>query len=467
MFEARTALRQGCYVCLTQAIDRLKPFSDRDAAARQLTFELRLVLALRERELGLVGPDAAEVAQLKLRATREATYLDLVQRIPWAREAHRLDFSFDPRRTRRITPDELTRALEFLHTGPADPVVNDYLAISLACPSAACEPEIARVTAQAGLPPVLEYRVGITGADQAARLQTALSVEPRFDEVHFFLGRNALARTSSTALRSARAELQRAHGAFDRSATIAQMLAGVLRTFRDWEGALALYDAALTLVPNQEDALLGRTVALAQLRRYEESDAAATQLIDLGVWHLGDAHYWRAWSRLQRNQLDEALADVEAAKKTAGSTDVYTLAGLIRLKRGELRDARTELDQAIERDGDNCSARKYHGFVDTALAEPGPASTFFADAFDCFRKATDSLRHRAQDAQPAGDAPQMQRDIDESVREEADAALNAALAFARHGDADAARKYAAKAESYDATSDRAAQLLLDLKRRDQ
>lgn len=365
---------------------------------------------------------------------------------------------------RRISADELTRALDFVHAGPADRLVNDYLAISLACPSTSCQSEIARIAATPDLPPILAYRIGITGVDQASRLDAALAAEPRFGEVHFFLGRNALVQTTATALRTARDELQAARRAFDRSATIAQTLAGVLRTFRDWDGALALYDAVLALVPDQEDALLGRIVALAQMRRYAESDAAATQLIDLGVWHQGEAHYWRGWSRLQLGQLDDALADAEAAKRTLISTDVYTLTGLVRLKRAELREARTEFDQAIERDGENCAARKYHGFVDTALAEPGPASQFFATAFDCFQKATEALRQQGHDGDAAAVAMQ-QRDVDESVREEADAALNAALAFARRGDAEGARRYAETAQSYDTTRERAAQLLTDLKAR--
>lgn len=35
--DARSALRQGCYICLTQAVERLEPFREGNTVARQLT----------------------------------------------------------------------------------------------------------------------------------------------------------------------------------------------------------------------------------------------------------------------------------------------------------------------------------------------------------------------------------------------------------------------------------------------
>ena len=44
-------------------------------------------------------------------------------------------------------------------------------------------------------------------------------------------------------------------------------------------------------LPDHREALLGRTVCLTHLSRHDEAIAAATRLIELGMYHVGEAQY--------------------------------------------------------------------------------------------------------------------------------------------------------------------------------
>ena len=41
----------------------------------------------------------------------------------------------------------------------------------------------------------------------------------------------------------------------------------------------------------------------------------STAMITLGMYHIGDAYYWRAWNRYQVHDLPNAWTDVEEARK--------------------------------------------------------------------------------------------------------------------------------------------------------
>ena len=87
------------------------------------------------------------------------------------------------------------------------------------------------------------------------------------------------------------------------------------------------------------DALIGRVQALSYQMQHADAVAAATRVIDLGTWHIGDAYYWRAWNRYHLKEYETAWADVENAIKGLANARVYMLAGLIAYERKELPTA--------------------------------------------------------------------------------------------------------------------------------
>src|SRR5262249_28053726 len=78
--------------------------------------------------------------------------------------------------------------------------------------------------------------------------------------------------------------------------------------------SLDLASAVTTIVPDHWRAVLDRVKALSQLARHDEAIVAATRMIEAGVWFVGDAYYWRAWNEYQKDSLDPAMDDVQAAK---------------------------------------------------------------------------------------------------------------------------------------------------------
>jgi len=471
----RVLLAQGCYDCLRDALDVAEPLAGRTPASTVLAFEAALLLSVREKELGLPATPYAEKARRlaeQLAPTFSAsTYLAIADAMPWDAESRRKDFGIDFRRMHRITPTVVQEWVQFLHAAPADPAVNDYLALAIGCQYdfTTCQAEIERVATSSPVP-LLSYRIGIAGLTRQRDLESAITAEPRFVEARLFLGRYGLARTTSTSVQVAGKELEAAYARFDQSPTAALALAAVVRALRDWSTALRLYDRALSLVPNQEDALLGRTVALTQLQRPEEAATAATTLLDVGPWYGGEARYWRAWNRLRLGQLDEANEDAQAATRLMGNTDVFTLAGIIELQRKQASDARRDLERARGLDASNCSAQWYLGLAHMELGATAPAAATFAGAFECFTAATARLKTRlaeteAEDLPPDQKVRQLaeyQQELEESVRQEGNSAFNAALAYAQSGDRAAARQHAEVAQQYDGVKDRAAELLRDL-----
>src|SRR4029453_15178438 len=117
-----------------------------------------------------------------------------------------------------------------------------------------------------------------------------------------------------------------------------------------------LYDEALSLRPTQREALLGRTMMLAYLHRYDEAIATATRMLDLGTWYLGDAYYWRAWSKYYGGALHAAALDVASAKGP--------LPGMIAYDQRRRTDARADFNEAIRRYAANCTAQSYLGRID-------------------------------------------------------------------------------------------------------
>ena len=98
-------------------------------------------------------------------------------------------------------------------------------------------------------------------------------------------------RIRSTRIRRRRCGVwQSAAAAFPRSPAIAVTIGNVYRRWEEWADALEAYDAALAVSPAHPEALIGRAISLSHLERSHEAIATATQVIDAGQWHLGEAY---------------------------------------------------------------------------------------------------------------------------------------------------------------------------------
>jgi tetratricopeptide (TPR) repeat protein len=203
--------------------------------------------------------------------------------------------------------------------------------------------------------------------------------------------------------------------------------------------ALALFDAILETQPAHREALLGRLLSLSYLRRHYDAVRTATQMIDLGTYHMGDAYYWRAWNRYQVHELPLAWNDVEAATKLMVNTAVYTLAGFIAYAQRELDTAIDRLVRAFKMDNTNCEAVWTEGMVHVDKQQWNEASARFTTAVGCFGTDAQAARDAIATAQNSTWSPSVkarriataQKRADSSEHRRAQSAFNAASSYLR------------------------------------
>lgn len=437
---------EGCYRCLLEAHRIYEK-----GALREPLFETALLLALREKELGLDATPWIEKAR-PLATPETATYLDIVSAIAWIPAVSAPDFE-PPARPSAVVLDDW---LAWLRTSPT--VLNRYAELALLCSgrggSAPRDFDADR--------PLLQYRLGICSLAQRALLDSAFAASPRFAETGFFLARYEMTNSGYAGAQVTRALplLLAAHEAIPESPTITVTLAAVWSGRKEYARALALYDEVLAARPEQRDALLGRATVLTYLGRPEDAMASATRMIELGTWYLGDAYYWRGWNRYGIGQLEAAAADVAEARKYRSGSDLLTLAGMIAYDQQRRDDARRDFTQALRTNPENCPARWYLGLMEVDERDWPNGLREFSDATSCYRAAVSAIEAEtdAPDLSPEALAQQQEdraRRLADNQRQVARSALNAALLALQVNDRDTAAGFAQVAAAHELTRERA------------
>ena len=265
--------------------------------------------------------------------------------------------------------------------------------------------------------------------------------DPRWVDTFFFEGAREMSRYPAPDVGRAAELFALAHDAFPDSTAVTLALANAQNALSEYDQALALFDQVLTGQPTHRDALLGRVLSLSYLNRYQDAIRSATQLLDLGMYHQGDAYYWRAWNRYRVHLLPAAWEDVTAATKLMVNTSVYTLAGFIAYAQQRLDVAIDRLIEAYRLDATNCEAVWTEALVHVDKEAWTPAGGRFAIAVKCFAGAAEQARRDIAVAQEADWAEPLkarrlataQKQLETAQHRGAQAAFNAAGSYARLG----------------------------------
>ncbi|HVT46931.1 MAG TPA: hypothetical protein VHD57_04010 [Vicinamibacterales bacterium] len=394
--RADALVRQGCYDCLREANDvytRVAVGKARRLVALRL-FETNLLLALREKEIGL--DPAASMAHA--RAATDALppvmdpdrYLADVEAVPDRSEGmpHADQAAFT--RAHRDFSRSVDAEIAWIAAGPLTPVVATYLELSLDCTyrsraGMTGDQSALETSISADAAPLLQYRVATctkTDGDALARVRASV---PAFVETSYFLGEVAVARLPLGGGSTARTLVDEVLTHFADSPAVAYLAGAFQQTVGNCAAALTEYDAVLAARPQHEDAWLGRTICLTYLNRTSEAIAAATRMIDLQLDNRRDAYYWRATNHRANHALDLARADIEAARKMGASLTVLTLAGIIEHDQDDLDTAERDLETAAGRSsGSLCVVSWYLGSVRAKRDRWREAGQNFEDASGCY-----------------------------------------------------------------------------------
>jgi tetratricopeptide (TPR) repeat protein len=424
-------IRRGCFTCLERALE-----AARQQHAPQLAFEAATLLALRARELGI--PPDSWIEQARLLAGDDSglqLMLDVVEAIPGDPLAGVRDVVLSQTPGRRRAAELSTRWMDALASGPGSPEIRTYLRLALTCTSEdyrKMEPADVAAVIPEGIrdAPIVRYRLGICGSDHVSVLRSVRAADEEFVDADYPLGRAAVQARPYPDLDLALRLLQSAAAAFPRSPAIATTAGNVYQMIEAWTDGLAAYDAALALVPDHPDALIGRTITLSNLNRHQDAIASASRLIDQGTWFVAQALYWRSWNRFQLEEFLIARADADRARAMMLNPGVYLLSGLIDWKLDRLESAEREFEEALRMDFGQCEAATFLGGVRNQRSRLREALAAFTQAVQCY-DLTLRLRREAiarletADATPSHKAREIaryQRGIDQAEKRRAEAA---------------------------------------------
>jgi tetratricopeptide (TPR) repeat protein len=462
-------VRQGCLDCLLDAYrlyDTVRGSGSAGAAATTAAIRTAALIALRERELGLVDSGyltrARELAaSLDPASPTLVQLLDLADALPYGSPAARPPALQERRMLLKTSQDWLTAP-----EPPSGLAVHQelfgYVWLALVCDVAsagAVRPDNAR----AGLGamrdfPLLMFKFA-TACERRnpTTLSELLAQEPRFIEVHYFQGLTALSGQSRADvpgrpdLDEADTRLRVAYAWRPEWPALTVMLGNIAMISEDFAGALGLYRQTIALVPEQPDALLGTVRALTSLDRHAEAIAAADLLVMAGRFP-GDARYWRALNEVHLSQFEEAWTDIELATTLLVNADVPKLAGIIAINRRQFDVARRRLDEAAARRPTDCEIGFY---LQTTLSEQrawSDAASTAGRAGACFDQEEALLRKDIDDLRASEPSEERRNRLiasrmlriatNEGMR--AACWFNAAVAHFNSGASDQARVYAEK-----------------------
>jgi tetratricopeptide (TPR) repeat protein len=360
-------IRRGCYACLEAAFTAASI-----GGASEQAFEAALLLVVRSKELGLpAGPWLQRAAAILPPGPEWAVYYDIVNALqPDPLSGERDLATADLTRPR--AGDVWDTRRERLKSGPASAIVRAYLDLAIACrrdgigrialDGASRDAATAAALALAKVP-LLQYRAGLCGGAEVQELDAVRAGGDEFVDADLELGRRALQNRVPPDITEGVKRLKSARSAFAASPVPPMILGNLHESREEWPEALADYDAALALMPTHRDALLGRTVSLSNLDRYEDALASASRLLQLGGASTAQAHYWRAWNLYQLDRIQEARGEADRAKALMVNPALFVLSGMIEWREKRLESSDAEFVKAIEMDFGQCEAAFYLGTV--------------------------------------------------------------------------------------------------------
>ena len=442
--KADALFRAGCYTCLKEALAIYQKNK-----VPQGAFDAALLIAVRERELGIPAEQSTALAQ-SLALPTSGPLLSAVEMVTGELSG------FDPvqraaiqRGRKPVEQDNPTRrALDPLF---GKDIAATYIALSIDCesPKLIETVNIDDLTEQYEGSPLLQFRLSRCGRPAQAKHLAALRAnDPRWTDVLFWEARGAIAGAPGGVIDLSKVIALYGEGRAVLPASLALTMAWANANLSAEEFAQAQtgFDDVLTVFGEHRDALIGRVQALSYQMQHRDAVATATRVIDLGTWHLGDAYYWRAWNRYHLKEFEAAWADVENAIKGIANARVYMLAGLIAYERKELPTAVQRFDRAYEIDSSACDALWMSGLVSIDETHLAVAAPKFTKAMTCFISVADSLRQNrtrveqqiASRGTPATDREtrtmeRFTRDAENAQEKSAQSAFNAAQCYARTG----------------------------------
>ena len=450
--KAEALQSEGCYTCLNESLaifERLHQAKLPPAGIAEKRFDTALLIAIREKELGMPSDDAMAKARGLVVPSRQAL-IDTAELV--IGDSSGLDPEMRAFATARnrppVEPDNPKRRA--LDAFPATDLAAKYVALAIDCEQQKLIESVdmtALTTAYAGSP-LMHFRLSTCGRPAAPNVGALRQSNPRWTDTLYWEARREMVASLGQAIDLSKVIGLYGQGrdAFPSSLMLTMAWSNANLTAEEFESALSGFEDVLKTFPTHRDAMSGKMQSQSYLLRHQEAIATATGLLELGTWHVPDAYYWRAWNRFQLKEYETAWTDVENAIKGLSNSRVYMLAGLIAYARKELPTAVDRFDTAFKIDPSACDAVWMSGLVSIDQNELAVGGPKFTRGMTCFVSAAAALRqNRAtldMNIQKRGTPPnardqrnldRLQRDAETAELKAAQSAFNGAQCYARTG----------------------------------
>ena len=452
MAKAEALQSQGCYTCLKESLaifEKLLQAKVRPAGVAERAFDTALLVAVREKELGMPSDESMAKAKGLVVPLRQPV-LDAAELI--IGDSTGLDPEMRAFATGRnrpaVDPDNPKRRA--LDAFPPSDLTAKYIGLAIDCEQQKLIESIdmkALTAAYAGSP-LIQFRLSTCGRPAAPNVGALREADPRWTDTFYWEARREMVASLGQAIDLSKVVGLYGQGrdAFPSSLMLTMAWANANLMAEEYESALSGFEDVLKTYPTHRDAMNGKMQAQSYLMRHVDAVTTATRILELGTWHIADANYWRAWNRYHLKEYESAWADVENATRGLSNTRVYLLAGLIAYSRKELPTAVDRFDTAFKMDPRACDAVWMSGLVSIDQDELAVAGPKFTRSMTCFVSAASGLREeRARldmaiqkrgtpaNARDQRNLDRLQRDADTADLKSAQSAFNGAQCYARTG----------------------------------
>jgi tetratricopeptide (TPR) repeat protein len=462
VLEALRLEQEGCYACLRQAAtlyEMASAVSPENRAVSEALLRVGVLLALREREVGIAGGDVSDPSP-GTASSRAVRLIGLMRMFPphvstvGPEELDAFNTSVRP-----TSGAELTASLLALASAPSDGG-SDYVAWRIQCEYRDILGERERDAASHVESGLRAWHTATCPQWDRDRLVAVAARRSDWHEATYLLG--------LLALRVGQVDL-----AFDQVSAVADRLPGWIAAWQTL-GSLHLareefgeadhrFRQVVERVPDQRQALLGLVIARSYAGLHEAAIDGATRMLGLGTYYVADALFWRAWNLARLARYAEAAEDIEKARTMLSNAPYFALAGIVARARGRLGEARSDLLAALALAPDDCDVLGELGTTDAAEEQWGSALAWHRKAFACREEAVHALEAQSELPSTPREDQRRRRVLEDAHRGRARAALGAAQALFYRGEEPAtARRLLAVALAHPDTVTPARELLASI-----
>jgi tetratricopeptide (TPR) repeat protein len=452
MAKAEALQSQGCYTCLKESLaifEKIRQAKLPPAGIAEKTFDTALLVAIREKELGIPAEQAMARAKGLVTPLRQPVF-DAAELIIGDTTG------LDPEQRALVTgrnrpqlePDNPKRRA--LDAALENDITAKYVALAIDCEQQKLieSVDMKALTAAYAGSPLIQFRLSTCGRPAAPNVGALRQNDPRWTDTFYWEARREMIASLGQAIDLSKVIGLYGQGreAFPSSLMLTMAWANANLAAEEFESALSGFEEVLKAYPTHRDAMNGKMQSQSYLMRHQDAIATATRILELGTWNIPDANYWRAWNRYQIKEFETAWTDVENATRGLSNARVYMLAGLIAYARKDLPIAVDRFDTAFKVDPSACDAVWMSGLVSIDQTELAVAGPKFTRGMTCFVSAAAALRQeRARldmaiqkrgtppNARDQRNLDRLQRDADTAELKSAQSAFNGAQCYARTG----------------------------------